>query len=214
MVDDQEQLRQHWQELAEQLGLDAHDQPEATSAAKKEESAPASTAEVEKTEPRTFSSRSEESLAGDAPTNTVVGDAESAAAKAPAADQFVAVSETSGDETAPGSPEPPIGDTRRGRRRRRPEKNERDKSHRGRDSGRRTREETFLSEADEEPEEMNGPADSTETEFPEEIEAEADETSSGEERKEEDDLEDVDVLSDWNVPSWAELIASLYRPDR
>jgi hypothetical protein len=31
---------------------------------------------------------------------------------------------------------------------------------------------------------------------------------------EEPDKEDLDTLSDWNVPSWAELIASLYRPDR
>jgi hypothetical protein len=32
----------------------------------------------------------------------------------------------------------------------------------------------------------------------------------------EDDLnqEEMDTLSDWNVPSWAELIASLYRPER
>jgi hypothetical protein len=28
------------------------------------------------------------------------------------------------------------------------------------------------------------------------------------------DNEEIDTLSDWNVPSWAELIASLYRPDR
>jgi hypothetical protein len=26
--------------------------------------------------------------------------------------------------------------------------------------------------------------------------------------------EEMDTLSDWNVPSWNELIASLYRPDR
>lgn len=26
--------------------------------------------------------------------------------------------------------------------------------------------------------------------------------------------EEVDTLSDWNVPSWADIIASLYRPDR
>ena len=29
-----------------------------------------------------------------------------------------------------------------------------------------------------------------------------------------EDLDEVDTLSDWNVPSWNELIASLYRPDR
>ena len=26
--------------------------------------------------------------------------------------------------------------------------------------------------------------------------------------------EEVDDLSNWNVPTWAELIASLYRPER
>ena len=31
---------------------------------------------------------------------------------------------------------------------------------------------------------------------------------------EEDDDEEVDKLTDWNVPSWNELISSLYRPDR
>jgi hypothetical protein len=29
-----------------------------------------------------------------------------------------------------------------------------------------------------------------------------------------DDSDEVDNLSDWNVPSWQELIASLYRPER
>jgi hypothetical protein len=33
-------------------------------------------------------------------------------------------------------------------------------------------------------------------------------------RVEEDDDEEVDDLSNWNVPSWQELIASLYRPER
>src|SRR5713226_1039733 len=28
------------------------------------------------------------------------------------------------------------------------------------------------------------------------------------------DKDDVDTLTDWNVPSWTELIDSLYRPDR
>jgi hypothetical protein len=30
----------------------------------------------------------------------------------------------------------------------------------------------------------------------------------------EEDDEELDTLSDWNVPSWTELIDSLYRPDR
>jgi hypothetical protein len=32
--------------------------------------------------------------------------------------------------------------------------------------------------------------------------------------EEEDDDEEIDKLTDWNVPSWAELIGSLYRPER
>lgn len=206
MVDDQEQLRQHWQELAEQLGLDALEQPAASESKR----------EVEKTEPRPIPSAGPEGLAGNEPAYFAADDTAPAVSKAPAADQFVAVSETSGDEPPPGSTERPIDDSRRGRRGRRPEKNERDKPRRRRDSSPRPRDEAFLSEAeaDEDSSEMNDPADSSETEFPEEIEAGADETSSGEERNEEDDFEDMDVLSDWNVPSWAELIASLYRPDR
>jgi hypothetical protein len=31
---------------------------------------------------------------------------------------------------------------------------------------------------------------------------------------EEDDDEEIDKLTDWNVPSWSELIGSLYRPER
>lgn len=41
-------------------------------------------------------------------------------------------------------------------------------------------------------------------------EAEPPETAPGPEEKD----EELDNLSDWNVPSWAELIASLYRPER
>jgi hypothetical protein len=33
-------------------------------------------------------------------------------------------------------------------------------------------------------------------------------------REEETDKDDLDTLTDWNVPSWTELIDSLYRPDR
>jgi hypothetical protein len=34
------------------------------------------------------------------------------------------------------------------------------------------------------------------------------------EEEEDTELDDVRSLSDWNVPSWNELIASLYRPER
>jgi ribonuclease E len=46
-------------------------------------------------------------------------------------------------------------------------------------------------------------------------EAALDEEVDEEETPEEEDAdEEVDTLSDWNVPSWQELISSLYRPDR
>jgi hypothetical protein len=35
-----------------------------------------------------------------------------------------------------------------------------------------------------------------------------------EEEVQDEEDEDIDDLSNWNVPSWAELIASLYRPER
>jgi hypothetical protein len=41
-----------------------------------------------------------------------------------------------------------------------------------------------------------------------------DSSSPEPEKEEEDDGDDVDTLSDWNVPSWTELIGSLYRPER
>jgi hypothetical protein len=65
--------------------------------------------------------------------------------------------------------------------------------------------------------EMNGPQESSEPESSDETEPSfVDETPSAQEQKEEEeaDTDDVDTLSDWNVPSWAELIASLYRPER
>jgi hypothetical protein len=48
---------------------------------------------------------------------------------------------------------------------------------------------------------------------PEEGTAAAETPAQGEE-PETDDEEEIDNLSDWNVPSWNDLIASLYRPER
>ena len=222
MGDDQEQLRQHWQELAEQLGLDDPKQAEAISVPKKEETEPAAAIQAETikqtemTKPRSIGSAGNENFIGNE-TNFVASESETAAGKAPASDQFVAVSETSGDEPPPGSAERPIDDTtqRRGRRGRMPEKKERGRSFPPRrDFGTQSEEETSHLEHNnaDEPPKMNGPE--AEAGFPEEIEAESDEPRSVEEKNVEDDSDDVDTLSDWNVPSWAELIASLYRPER
>jgi hypothetical protein len=48
----------------------------------------------------------------------------------------------------------------------------------------------------------------------ESVDLEADLDESAEPEREDEELDDVDTLSDWNVPSWTELIESLYRPDR
>jgi hypothetical protein len=45
-------------------------------------------------------------------------------------------------------------------------------------------------------------------------ETEAPPAQAGAAEEEDDRLEEVDTLSDWSVPSWNELIASLYRPER
>jgi hypothetical protein len=44
--------------------------------------------------------------------------------------------------------------------------------------------------------------------------APADESAPGQAVEPEEKEEELDTLSDWNVPSWNELIASLYRPER
>ena len=223
MADDQEQLRQHWQQLAEQLGLDAPEQPAPAPAVskKEEELAAPKVDQAEKTVPSEIRTEHEETFVRneDKAFGAGVGanEAKAAPAKAPASDQFVAVAETSGDAVFA---EPPVDEPRPGRRERRerrPERGERDRSsHRRRDSGPRRREETSTSAAEPAEDLPETNEDFTESEL-EEIEPSfVDETSSSEVRKEDDeaDPDDVDTLSDWNVPSWAELIASLYRPER
>jgi hypothetical protein len=39
-------------------------------------------------------------------------------------------------------------------------------------------------------------------------------TAAGDHAQDEDDDPTAEVVKDWNIPSWNELIASLYRPDR
>ena len=64
--------------------------------------------------------------------------------------------------------------------------------------------------ADEETEDQELPdvEDSVDSSSPE------DEEEEGPRIAVDDDDEELDDLSNWNVPSWQELIASLYRPDR
>ncbi len=72
-----------------------------------------------------------------------------------------------------------------------------DRHERGRGRGRPSREEEPASR-----------------DFPEEEIVEPEEVEYAEPVAEEDDDEEIDKLTDWSVPSWSELIGSLYRPER
>jgi hypothetical protein len=58
------------------------------------------------------------------------------------------------------------------------------------------------------------PDESLETNAAQEDELVDDDAEGSPPEQEEDDDEEIDKLTDWNVPSWTELIGSLYRPDR
>jgi hypothetical protein len=92
-----------------------------------------------------------------------------------------------------------------------------DKPHRGRRrKGRRgRREERRPARVEEEPIRSEDPDE--EMPFAEDFDNGGEETEDAAEPVEaptEDDLDVEATLRDWNVPSWNELIASLYRPDR
>jgi len=111
---------------------------------------------------------------------------------------------------------------RGGRRRGRGQRNDgRDRDNRDRDNRSRRESPAGLDNGD--AESANGEharADSSDREEPigrgdldEEI-LEPEEAEVVEPVAEEDDDEEIDKLTDWNVPSWSELIGSLYRPER
>ncbi len=216
MPDDQEQLSQHWKELAVQLGLESAETSQTPTSPNEEKAASPAVARPEQIEPLEVKATHEERLAqNDATTSSTF---EAAPVKAPDAEQFVDVTEAALEpavrpEAIRDESRPP----RRGRRGRESEKSGRETpSHRRRDSGFRTREETPVSSS-EDVSQTNGPEVSPELEILEEPEPTfVEDLPAAETRKEEDesDTDDVDTLSDWNVPSWAELIASLYRPER
>jgi hypothetical protein len=58
------------------------------------------------------------------------------------------------------------------------------------------------------------PDQSLETNSAQEDELVEDDAEGAPPEREENDDEEIDKLTDWNVPSWTELIGSLYRPDR
>lgn len=180
-----EQGRDHWAELAEQLGLSpepAAGQPRAQ--ARPARPTPRPEPRVERTE---APPRSEEFDQAE-PTTFAPVPAESGESAEDISDQ------DRGHDSGEDVGEEP----RRGRRGRRGGRNRRRRDEgrpetAGERPGTRQRRERIEAAADR----------------PEGAESEAVDAESGE-----DAGEEVDTLSDWNVPSWAELIASLYRPER
>jgi hypothetical protein len=222
MTDHHDQLREHWQQLAEQLGLE----PAGPSAQEEKEPMPPSsaspnaevrTSRVEdrelKTEyrtPRLQDEPSEESLAAYSFSKS------DAASKVADVEPPVPIPEGP-TEISPRQDdfiqEEPQEDRRRRRGRRADSGDRASRGRRG--SGTRRREPEPSSSG----ERRDDFADEDAREIPESTEvddesAQTQDSVSAEPEIIEDDVDDVDTLSDWNVPSWTELIGSLYRPER
>jgi len=213
MTDDQEQMR-HWQELAEQLGLDVPMATPDAPAIPKEEILPTSKTENrdEKIEERENVEDRETMMEGrDSGSKADVRNESFPEAQA----DLESSTETPLESQLPIR-EPERDDRRRGRRGRRERNGDRgersSRSRRGSSSRRREPEPIA--------EDRGDPFEERESkevgEFPEEVEPAIlhDSTALEREKEEDEDVDDVDTLSDWNVPSWTELIESLYRPDR
>jgi len=204
MTDNQEQISQHWQELAEQLGLEVPAAASPASSASKEE--PAS--------PAPASSKSEIGEESVEDRGWKMQDRE-VEAKAGSMDES---SPESGPNMEPMTEPPPdIREERRGRPRGRREggsdRGERSSRPRRGPAPRRREAEPISDET--RGDRFEEPESQEPGEFPEEVEpAILHDSSVMEREKEDDDVDDVDTLSDWNVPSWTELIESLYRPER
>lgn len=179
--------RDHWTELAEQLGLTPGPAGDRPSQPKPEAARPSARRE-----------RGAEDFASRPRTEEPVGPVPPAPVR-PAGSAPV---EEGGAEAAPAARavEEPDDQPRRGRRGRRG----------GRSRGRRGEAAT---------DQMGGDSVAGEPSAKEAAPARGglqreDAEGTGQEATERPDSEEVDTLSDWNVPSWAELIASLYRPER
>ena len=207
MNDDQERLRQeeHWRELAELLGI---------------EPTPPGTELAQTAELKNVVFKPEEAKPSH-PKEPITREPSPEPATVPASTEAYAEDlepvEPQGEESPSpeGAPEAHTErdwreteeKTRKGRRRKgRGNKDER--------RSRRTNEEpSEFSDKDSFP--AQGEPD--ETTFPDasgHLDEEIEEATEPVEAQTEEDLDEEDTLRDWNVPSWNELIASLYRPDR
>ncbi len=206
MTDDQD-LRQHWQQLAEQLGLEPSASPIP------EEKTP--------TRPQSPPARIDERESKIEERPSLV--------EPPATKEEEPIRESPSNalDSGPSMPSPegraeefgreePFQKERRGGRRGRGRPDREDRSSRPRRGGRSwiREEDPVPAEEPTEPftdEEIRDVAESVDEP---ELAILHDSSAPEPEKEEEDGGDDVDTLSDWNVPSWSELIGSLYRPER
>jgi hypothetical protein len=209
MAEDQEHLQDHWRELAELLGVQP-DSPERPRAAPTSEHV---AAEAPRKQAEPIAAIEHQPAASGFDSESPPTEPVETAQTEPAPER----------ETVPPPQEerrewPPPADEedrsrrgrgRRGRRGRSERQPEYAPSGPRRESPRESAEEPDLS--DEEADFRSSPPateEIREEEFADELET-APPTPT-----EDDEIDEEDNLSDWNVPSWNELIASLYRPER
>jgi len=223
MTDDQEQLRQHWQQLAEQLGLEPSEPAAPLSVASQQEAKEPSTSSSESSMFEDRETKVKDQEFGFEHSGPPIEER-----KLQLEDEVVkqveSISESQPSMPASTSPvedyspiEEPKREARRGghhgRKARGSDRGERSLRAK-RDSGRR-RQEAEPAPAEDRNEGFLEEESCEISESPEEVEpAILHDSSSPEPEKAEEDIDDVDTLSDWNVPSWSELIGSLYRPER
>lgn len=217
MSDEQEQLRQHWQELAEQLGLDTprktSSPPIPTPVAMNESVAPVSrNTDIEVRGSHIEDRESKVELQPEQENESAQEFSFSSPESEPPAEPSREAAEEDADFEEP-IPNEPRGD-RHGRTGSRSDRSER--SSRSSRGSRFRRSDDEPSSPDDRDDKLAEREAREISDAEEEIEPAIlhDSSSPGPEKEEDDDIDDVDTLSDWNVPSWTELIGSLYRPEK
>jgi hypothetical protein len=205
----------HWRELAELLGLPPEGAAPSPAAANRPQPEKAAPPAVVETAPAREKEPVDAAGLPPAQPREWVG-------KGVARDETAPVTEIEESQHAATAPEPEEDRPRRGQRRGRRGHKERGEDRMDRDRSRAEEPVGVGEEAAHEEEEKSERGagwerrrDAEDRDVEPEIieEAEDVEEASPPPEDDEDDA-DIDKLKDWNVPTWNELIAALYRPDR
>ena len=204
---DRSREREHWQAIAEQLGLGPEPESTAAEPAAKRVSAPDPLANrVEPVAKGAFTADlvAEETISTPAEPERLLPHEPAVEPALHDENQAATAQESSEVEPEPRS-------RRRGRRRRKESPEEEAPADEGR---------TATAEVDSREEAAEGTGQQTNRGGRRsKVKAAVQSSAAGEESvadqpDKDDDLDDLDDFSQWNVPSWNELIASLYRPGR